>query len=164
MNRRHRIFKVAFVVLFGSLSTIQLSAQTKVAPKITAIRAQLYYDAKGTFSDGLLTQKDLALWNTIIGEGSAGSGSTSTFVTVEISGRNLPVGATKVQITATGDKSRLIQRKIMPVDIYDERTKFFAPLWLYGTGCEAITISARLIGGSAPATVVTRKIPFACGE
>jgi hypothetical protein len=76
----------------------------------------------------------------------------------------LPVGATKVQITATGNKGRVIQRKVMAVDIYDERTKFFAPFWLYDTGCEAITISARLIGIGAPATVVTKKIPFACGE
>src|SRR5215471_19972445 len=28
-------------------------AQTKVAPKITAIRAQLFYDATGTFSDDI---------------------------------------------------------------------------------------------------------------
>ncbi len=140
------------------------SAQTKVAPKITAIRAQLFYDAKGTFSDDILAQKDLALWNTIIGEGSSGGASTSTFVIVEISGRHLPVGATTVEITATGKKNRLIQRKVMAVDIYDERTKFFAPLWLYDTGCEPINISAHLIGKGAPATVVTKRIPFECGE
>ena len=164
MNRQLVTVRVALLTLLGSFAAIHLSAQTKVAPKIAGIKAQLYYDAKGTFSDDLLTQKDLALWNTIIGEGSAGAASTSTFVSVEISGRNLPVGATKVQITATGNKGRLIQRKVMAVDIYDERTKFFAPFWLYDTGCEAITISARLIGVGAPATVVTKKIPFACGE
>lgn len=139
-------------------------AQTKVAPKITAIRAQLFYDASGTFSPDVLSQKDAALWNTIIGEGSSGGASTSTFVTVEVSGRNLAVGATKVEITATGNKSRLIQKRVIDVDIYDERTKFFAPFWLYDTGCEPIKISARLIGAGAPRTVVTRTIPFACGE
>src|ERR1043165_7972125 len=104
MSRRHITFQVVVIFLLASFSTTHLFAQTKVAPKITAIRAQLYYDAKGTFSDDLLTQKDLALWNTIIGEGSAGTASTSTFVTVDIGGRNLPVGTTKVQITATGNK------------------------------------------------------------
>ncbi|MFS8084702.1 MAG: hypothetical protein ACMG6H_03665 [Acidobacteriota bacterium] len=148
--------------LSGSLT--DLFTQQKVGPKITAIRAKLFYDAKGTFSEDILTQKDLALFNTIIGEGSAGGASTSTFVIVEISGRNLPVGATKVQITATGNKNRLIQRKVMAVDIYDERTRFFAPLWLYDTGCEPINISAHLIGTGAPATVVTKRIPFLCGE
>jgi len=164
MNRQLVTVRVALLTLLASFAAIHLSAQTRVAPKIAGIRAQLYYDAKGTFSDDLLTQKDLSLWNTIIGEGSAGAASTSTFVTVEISGRNLPVGSTKVQITATGNKARVIQRRVMAVDIYDERTKFFAPFWLYDTGCEAITISARLIGIGAPATVVTKKIPFACGE
>ena len=139
-------------------------AQTKVAPKITAIRAQLFYDATGTFSDDILTRKDLALWNTIIGEGSAGGPSTSTFVTVEISGRHLAVGATKVEITASGTKKGIIQKRVLAVDIYDERTKFFAPMWLHDTGCDPIKISARLIGAGAPATVVTRRIPFECGE
>jgi|GEM_PF-939213 len=139
-------------------------AQTKVAPKITAIRAQLFYDATGTFSQDVLSQKDVALWNTIIGEGSAGAASTSSLVTVEVSGRNLPVGATKIEVTATGNKNRLIQKRVIDVDIYDERTKFFAPFWLYDTGCEPIKISARLIGVGVARTVVTRTIPFRCGE
>ena len=138
--------------------------QTKIAPKIVAIRAQLFYDATGTFSQDVLSQKDLALWNTIIGEGSAGAASTSTLVTVEISGRNVAVGATKVEITATGNKGRLIQKRLIAVDIYDERTKFVAPFWLYDTGCEPIKITARLIGVGTPRTAVTKTIPFACGE
>lgn len=148
----------------GSFSAAVGFPQTKVAPKIVAIRAQLFHDATGTFSQDILSQKDLALWNTIIGEGSAGAASTSTFVTVEISGRNLAVGATKVEITATGNKIRLIQKRLIAVDIYDERTKFVAPFWLYDTGCEPIKITARLIGAGAPRTAVTKTIPFACGE
>lgn len=146
------------------ISGAGIFAQNTQAPKITGIRAQLFYDAKGTFSDDILARKDLSLWNTIIGEGSAESASTSTLVTVEISGRNLPVGSLKVQITANGSKNRLIQRKIVDVDIYDERTKFYAPLWLHDTGCEEITISARLIGKNAPTNIVKKTIPFACGE
>jgi hypothetical protein len=144
------------------LLSANLLPQAKVAPTITAIRAQLFYDASGTLSEDLLSQKDLILWNTMIGEGSAGA--ASTFVTIEISGRNLPVGATKVEIMATGNKGRLIQKKLIGVDIYDERTKFFAPFWLYDTACEPITISARLIGKGAPSTVVKKRIPFDCGE
>lgn len=136
--------------------------QAKTPAKITAIRAQLFYDATGTFSEDILAREDFALWNTIIGEGSAGAPSTSTLVTVEVSGRHLPVGTVKIEITATGDKGRLIQRKVIGVDIYDARTKFFAPLWLYDTGCQPIKISARLLG--ARSTPMTRTIPFACGE
>lgn len=155
----------AAVLCFSTsvLSPVGL-AQARVATKITAIRAQLFYDATGALSQDIFSQKDLALWNTIIGEGSAGAASTSTLVTVEISGRNLAVGATKIEITANGNKNRLIQKRVVAVDIYDERTKFFAPLWLHDTGCEPIKISARLIGVGAARTVVTKTIPFACGE
>lgn len=151
-------------LIANSLSPANVVAQTKVAPKITAIRAQLFYDGTGTFSEDILAQKNLALWNTVIGEGSAGAPSTSTLVTVEISGRNLPVGGTKVEITATGNKNRLIQKRLVAVDIYDERTKFYAPLWLNDTGCEPIKIAARLVGTGAPTGIVTKTIPFACGE
>lgn len=164
MKSMRKIKFLFIALLVCSFSALNLQAQTKVAPKISAIRAQLFYDASGTFSKDILADKNLSLWNTIIGEGSAGEPSTSTFVTVEISGRNIPLGTLKIEITATGNKNRIIQKKLISVDLYDERPKFFAPFWLYDTGCEEIKISARLIGKGAPATPITKKIPFACGE
>ena len=158
-NNLKLIFLTAFLFLFSSPHVL---AQT--APKITGIRAQLFYEGSGKFSPDVLAAKNFALWNTIIGEGSAGEPSTSTFVTVIISGKEVPVGSLKVEITATGNKNRLIQKKSILVDIYNERTRFFAPLWLSDTGCEKIKISARLIGKGTPAAVVTKTIPFACGE
>lgn len=144
-----------------------LHAQKKAAPKISAIRAQLFYDASGTFSKDILSVKDFALWNTIIGEGDAEEPSTSTLVTVEISGRDVPLDTLKIEITATGRNSRLIQKRLFDVDLYDAREKFYAPLLLNNTGCEEIKISARLVGKSASAASaapVVKKIPFACGE
>lgn len=160
------IFLTGFLFLLsGTQPPAAAFAQAaKVSPKITAVRAQLFYETTGKFSPDILAAKDFALWNTIIGEGSAEAPSSSTFVTVEIGGRNVPVGSLKIEITATGDKNKVIQKKLIDVEIYDERTKFFAPLWLYDTGCEKIKISARLIGKGAPATVITKTIPFACGE
>lgn len=154
---------ISAIFLFLCAAVSGVFAQT-VAPKITAVRAQLYYEEQGKFSDDLLTQKDLALWNTIIGEGSSGGASSSTFVSVEVSGRGVPVGAVKVQITATDSKKKILQSKSFDLALYDEKTKFYAPLWLYDTGCEPITITAKLIGkGASPAPIV-KKIPFACGE
>ena len=153
------IFLCCFLFLFSSVS---INAQTP--PKIAAIRAQLYYDTTGKFSQDILSAKDFALWNTVIGEGSAEAPSTSTFVTIEITGKNVPIGSLKVEIIATGNKNRLIQRKLIDVELFDERTKFFAPFWLHDTGCQPIRIVTRLIGKGAPAGVVTKAIPFACGE
>lgn len=131
--------------------------------KITAVRAQLYYRTDGTFSEDMLVAKDLSLWNTIIGEGWAGKPSNSTLVTVEVTGKNLPIGKVKLNITATGDKNRVMGKTLVDVDIYDDQTKFYAGLWLDKTGCEKVKITSRLIG-VPKATVVTKTIPFNCGE
>ena len=155
---------ILLTILLLSFNAVNF-AQEKIAPKITAIRAQLFQNASGTFSEDILTTADNYLYNTIIGEGAAnGKASTSTLVTVEVSGKNVPVGTLKVQITATGDKNRLIQKKLIDADIYDDKTKFYAPLWLYDTGCEQINITAVLIGKGASKVIVKKKIPFRCGE
>lgn len=156
------IFPLLALLLVSGLGAS--GQEIQVAPKIVRIRAQLFYESTAKFSPDILAVKDFALWNTIIGEGSAEAPSHSTFVTVEISGRNLPVGSMKVEITATGDKNRVIQKKLIAVEIYDETVRFFAPLWLHDTGCEKIKISARLVGKGAPAAPVVKTIPFACGE
>jgi hypothetical protein len=140
------------------------AAGASAAPSITAVRAQLFYDGTGKLSDDVLTMKDLSLWNTIIGEGSAGGASNATLITVEVSGRNVEVGAVAVEIVATGKKRRVLGRTRMEVALYDAKTKFHAPLMLTNTGCEEITITARLVGKGAPKTPATRVIPFQCGE
>lgn len=136
------------------------------APKIAAIRAQLYFEGSGKFSDDVLASGENTLWNTIIGEGGAGAPSNFTLVTVEVVGKDVPQGKVKVQITARGYKRKIVGQRTMEVSIYDEATKFFAPLWLNDTGCDEVEISARLIGKgvAVPTTTVKKVIPFKCGE
>src|SRR5262249_20901178 len=52
--------------------------------KITAIRAKLFHQDKGTFSPDVLSTRDFILWNTPIGEGSAEGPSDEVLVIVEI--------------------------------------------------------------------------------
>lgn len=146
-----------------SLATT-LSAFAGEAPKIAAIHAQLYYDVSGKFSDDILARKELSLWNTIIGEGDSGGASNFTLVTVEVQGKDVPVGAVKVHVIARGNKRKILAERTIHVALYDEKTTFYAPLWLYDSGCEAVEVSARLVGKGAPTTVVKKTIPFACGE
>jgi hypothetical protein len=134
------------------------------APKIAAIRAQLYFEGSGKFSEDVLESGEPTLWNTIIGEGGAGAPSNFTLVTVEVQGKDVAVGALKVQITARGYKRKIVGQRTIDVSLYDEKTKFFAPLWLYDTGCDEIEISARLIGKGVATTTVKETIPFKCGE
>ena len=150
----------AAIVAAAGISTA-LAAE---APKIAAIHAQLYYEGSGKFSDDVLASGENTLWNTIIGEGGAGAPSNFTLVTVEVTGKDLEIGAVKVQITARGHKRKIVGQRTIHVSIYDDKTKFFAPLWLYDTGCDEIEVSAKLIGKGVASTTVKKVIPFKCGE
>ncbi|MES1197593.1 MAG: hypothetical protein ABUL55_03100 [Pseudomonadota bacterium] len=137
------------------------SAQQAEHLRIAAIHAQLYHERTATFSADILAPgSNVALWNTIIGEDA----SNFTLVTVEVRGHDLPVGAISLDVSATDGRGRTLAHRRIPVSIYDENRSFFAPLFLYGTGCDPVTISARLSGPGAPRNAVTRAIPFRCGE
>ena len=157
---RPLLFSAALTLFFN----ICALAQTKSPLKINAIHAQLFYDLKGTFSPDVLAAKNFAFWNTIIGEGDASSPSTSTLVTVEIGGADKNGNLPKVELTATNDKGKVLLKKTLDIDLVG-RTKFYAPFWLYNTGCEKIKLSARLfVKNVAAGAPVVKTIPFACGE
>ena len=114
-----------------SLATaFSVQAAGPVAPKISAIRAQLYYEQTGKFSDDILADKNLSLWNTIIGEGGSGGASNFTLVTVEVRGYDqTAVGgsdmtdcaAAKVDDTSMGGP-RILRRSIQ--SFVDQHTLF----------------------------------------
>jgi hypothetical protein len=163
-----RYVAALLITLFALASSPQAMTMRKaVAPppfKITAIKAKLFFEGTGTFSEDILTQPDLALWNTIIGEGSAGSPSSSTLVLVEVSGQYNPNEAApnrKVEFTATGPK-KIALKRLDDIHIGKDG-KYYAAFWLYDTGCEPIKLSARIVGQSQP-SAMTKTIPFKCGE
>jgi hypothetical protein len=155
---------ILFSLLVLLCSTLNLLAQSeRVAPKIAAIHAHLFYETDGTFSRDMLAEKGLSLWNTIIGEGWAGKPSKSTLFTVEVHGKNVKSNSVKLEIIAQGEKNQVISKIVTDISIYDENSRSFTGLWLNNTGCEKIKITAQLIGGpKAKPTVAT--IPFSCGE
>lgn len=158
-----------FVTLFVVLLAVRASPSASVAPaappyKITAVKAMLFYNERGTFSRDILADPPFALWNTTIGEGDAESPSRSTLVLVEVTGKpneNEPPPARKVEFTATAGGKVLVKRT------YDislgERGKFYAPFWIYEAGCEHIKVTARVLG-QTQAPAVSKTLPFECGE
>jgi hypothetical protein len=105
----------------------------------------------------------------IIGEGDAKEPTDSTFVTVEIAGRP---GAyepeRKVKIIATrrartAKSNTVIARRTVGIGIIGKKGKWVAPLWLYNTGTEPITLTVKLLG-QHPSSTVVKRIPFAAGE
>jgi hypothetical protein len=156
----------ALALAFG-LAGAEGGGQRPGAYRISAVQAKLFYDQSGTFSPDVL--KGFRLWNAIIGEGDAREPSSATLVLVEVSGKpGAYEPSRKVEITAvrkgTGRRSRPSSvRKVVETGILSSKGRWVAPLWLDGTGCDPVTIRARLLGQGASASV-TRTIEFQCGE
>jgi hypothetical protein len=168
LNFRAGLVAFALVILLALAANMAVATACKAAVqppfKITAIKAMLFFEEKGTFSDDLLTQPNIALWNTIIGEGSAGSPSNSTLVMVEVSGKYNPDEAApnrKVELTATA-AGKILLKRLADIRIGKDN-KYYAAFWLYDTGCDKVKLSARLTGQTQPSSM-TKTIPFACGE
>ncbi len=161
-----RFAGVLFIVLLALAANLEVRAVRPVstAPpyKISAIKAMLFYDGKGTFSRDVLAKPDFTFWNTIIGEGG---GSNSTLVLVEVTGNpspNEPSPARKVEFTAVAS-GKILLKRTTDINLFGDSGKFYAAFWLYDTGCQPIKITARITGQSQPSSM-SKTIPFACGE
>jgi hypothetical protein len=157
-----------FIALLIVSATAEVMSASPVPPpapyKITAIKAMLFYDGKGTFSRDVLAKPDFALWNTIIGEGDAEGASNSTLVLVEIKGNpseNEASPPRKIEFTASAS-GRVLLRRTTEIGLF-ENGKYYAAFWLYETGCQPVKLSARIVGQAQPSSM-RKTIPFACGE
>ncbi|MDF9788110.1 hypothetical protein [Polynucleobacter sphagniphilus] len=129
--------------------------------KIEAIRAYLFHDHNGSITDNILGKKDLALWNTPIGEGDAGGDSNATLVVLEIAGWGV---AGKVKVDVVDEDQNEILKQTREFAIFDNDRKFYVPFILPITGCKELTISAKLVGKGLSPSAITQTIPFKCGE
>src|SRR6266550_3104105 len=160
---------VSLFLLFGVAAGVKPQPQ-KVPPfKVASIKAMLFYEDKGTFSKDVLADPNFALWNAIIGGGSAEGNSSSTLVIVELASKAEAYDPTrKIEFTATyktsGKNARpLAVKRTSDTGIFNKQGRFFAALWLYDTGCEPIKLSARIFGQAQPSSL-NRTIEFRCGE
>jgi hypothetical protein len=163
-----RLAALSLIVLLAVASNFKAMTARKVAAvppyKITAIKAMLFYNGTGTFSRDILSPP-MTLWNTIIGEGEAGAPSEATMVLVEISGKTNddPNGATrKVELTATID-GKVVVKRATDIGLFSDQGKFYAPFWVYDTGCGKLRLTARILG-QTQASSMTKSITFGCGE
>lgn len=133
--------------------------------KIDGIRAFLFYDHAGNFSADVLAQKDITLWNTIIGEGFAGSPSNSTLALIQIVGRDVSFDAkAKVNIVVNDLHGKVIMNVNRSFSLYGKNTKTYIPIIIPDTGCGPVTISATLKGVGLNTSSMSQTIPFDCGE
>ena len=168
---RRVAYGVAIVSLLACVAQVAgAQGQRTPAPyKISAMRAMLFYDKTGTFSKDILADPNIALWNTIIGEGDSGGASSQTMVVVELSGRPEDYAPTrKIEFSATyvgrGAAARQNNvRRTADTGIFGQDGKFYAAFWLYDTGCTPVKLTARVTGQARPASL-SKTINFRCGE
>jgi hypothetical protein len=134
-------------------------------PRITDLRAFLYYHEKGEFSRQDLLSGQMALWNVIIGEGDAEGHSGALLVLVTVSppvhgdlrAPSLSLSVKYANRTTTNQEITLrpFRSLAKPVQV---------PFLVYNTGCEHLEITARLKVGKQVLGSASRTAPFKCGE
>lgn len=152
---------VPMVLLFMPLLSTGQTVKRIRSAKLASISAQLFYSNTGTFSGNILDNPNFALWNTIIGEGSAAGPSTSTFVLVKLvgDGRKDFLSADVLTVTTQAEGKASVKRRIDNLN-FSKGGEYYEGTWLYGTGCLPLTITVQ-VNQQPP---VKRKIDFRCGE
>jgi hypothetical protein len=151
------VLALAIVGVFCSAPSL---AQT---PEIRAeaIEVRQFLQQTGTFSRPITESSEL--WNIIIGSDEELRPSSSTFVRVQVAGPPGSYNSRKsVSLTVT-TKGRQRHRKILrkSLGVFSDKGKQFVGFWLPDTGCQELTLVARV---SSQSTATSTRIPFACGE
>jgi len=166
-----------YLLILGALAfcvpTSTANAQKNLT-KIVSMKAKLFYEDKGTFSEDDASEDDHGppyyppkFWNTLMHYENRAS---SVLVIVEVSGEGNSeprLEFTARYIPSSRASKEIVVRRVVPVDILIKAganpDPHFVGFWLYETGCETVKLSARILGQRRTATV-KRVIKFGCGE
>jgi hypothetical protein len=133
--------------------------------QISAIRAFLYYHETGTFDDRDAASGQMALWNTIIGEGEAKSPSDATLVQVELSGPSFSNISGALEIVVSAGKQKLVRQKLDAGAFFAEHSqRIFVPVLVHGTGCDELQVAVTFTSPDRKKLKKSNVVPFACGE
>ena len=157
------------IIFFITLFNYALLGQTK----ISAIQAKLFYnekksdterkDVSGTFSDNIIDNSEVALWNTIIGEGSAEGYSNQTIVIIEVTSNGQSNKNQILRFSASAGKKILLQQQ-KTFSCIGDKTKYKILFLLGDTGCDKISLKAEIIKSGKSISTMNKTINFECGE
>jgi hypothetical protein len=156
--------KVLFLAMLFVLFSGQSNAQSGIMYKVSKIEAALFYSDKATFSRNIIDNPDFALWNVIIGEGSAEGPSNQTLVKVFVhASGNGQSNAEALSLDVTVMNGRSIQKKRYRVGLFEKNRTNCYGILIDDTGCAPVTITAKLIGKGG-GSEMKKRISFGCGE
>lgn len=151
-----KIFFAAVLCLLSLYFSAPVLAQTPApAYKLTKITLHPFERKSGALESEVRETDDRVFFNEI---------SKNYLVTVEISGKagSFEVGR-KVEIVVTEGK-RVKARKLEQIDLIGEDGKVYMPLWIDAPLCDAVTITARIVGQKTPSALKKQFKIFECGE
>ena len=130
---------------------------------IEDIRFHLFYENDGTLSEDLAKRKDLALFNTMIGEGDAKKPASSFLVAASVRGAAESFDkAAALTITVTTDdkkKSRVAEKALGSGILFGSEGRVVKALFVPDRVCAPLLVTAKLKSGASK----TLKLPFKCG-
>ena len=134
-------------------------------PRITEVRAFLYYQGKGEFSRQDLLSGYMVLRNVIIGEGDAEAPSAAMLVLVTVGppvrvDRDIPF----LKLTVKYAKGTAFNQEVSLGPFSNLKSPIKVPFVIYNTGCERLEIVAVLRIGSRRLGSLSRTAEFKCGE
>jgi hypothetical protein len=126
---------------------------------ISALKALLFYEHTGTFSEDVLAEPKIVLRNRRTAQGR----STAILVVIELTGEPEAFDPQRKLVFAATDSHTLKFRKTYTVGLLSEEGKFFIGFWLYDTGCYPVTLTAHLTGQPS-SDLIKQVINFSCGD
>ena len=157
--------RVNWTLLVASAAGITLlasggSSHAQSLGQLANPSVRLWYEGTGRLSDNIAPPRDFALWNAIIGEGTAEENANDALFTVEIHANGEQNIATPLTMTATNSKGKILGQRIFSGFLTSHDGKVVAPLWIRNVGCAGrVNFSARF--GRQKESVT---LNFDCGE
>jgi hypothetical protein len=167
---------VAVLVMATAVVGASASARTNTIPvpppyNVVSLNAFLFFNDTGGFSRAI--PENALLWNTIIGEGWAGLSSDATLIRVVVTGQPASYAPKRAvhlvvregrPLQAGGFRwGAVLQSRTGQLSGFTSGGRTTVAFWIPDSGCTPLQVTATLVG-QAPRSVMTRVIPFACGE
>jgi len=139
--------------------------------KIRNIKAYLFYNQDkiekvgGTWSENVIDNNDVVLFNAIIGEGTLKGPARNTLLVVEVVDTVDVAGGANVRVTVYDKKNKLVFSQEQSASLNGRSNVYHAPFLLYDTGCEILKIKAELLDREKkPYSSLEKSVDYHCGE
>jgi hypothetical protein len=141
------------------------SPYAKDAFSVKAIRAFLFLHSESKWHDTDLIANSQGLYNTMIGEGIAGSPSDTMIIYVDLEGPSFANAKGKIEILVKAGKRKIAMQAFSIGDFFNEGTGVTVPMLVHGLPGEPVTVTATLKGVSnVGVSRLVKSIEFGGGE